>query len=151
MSILEKMSEVTITYNKKSGVTWYFGSKTDGGNVKVSEDEKVTMIWLENSSSRNWHLETIVTSYDFPKYVQAFDCRNGMCITTLIYPNIGMFLDVFVENKGTSSESPQVEILPDTIVDRVYFIEPGMENFQKMSISQSRGSLMDWKGYGQYP
>ena len=74
-----------------------------------------------------------------------------MCLTALVYPDLGMYLSVFVENKGVSNNLSQVEILPDTIVDRVYFIERGIESFKKIPDFQMDGLFLKWKGYGQYP
>ena len=61
-----------------------------------------------------------------------------------------MFLSVFIENKG-SIDNPQFEILSDTIVDRVYFIEPGNQKFQSFYGSLEPNLIMPWKGYGEYP
>jgi len=149
-SILKGMTDITIKYNGENGLTWYFGEKSEGGFIVVSNEGKVDRITLENTSNKNWNLEKIVTVYSFPKYLEPFDCRDGMCIVSLVYPDLGMFLDVFVENKGANSGSKQFEIFPDTIVDRVYFIEQGIENFKKIP-GFEEDALLNWKGYGKYP
>jgi hypothetical protein len=102
------------------------------------------------SLNKDLQLKTVVAAYGFPEYVKPYDCREGNCATILVYPDIGMLVGIYITNNG-GNDNPQLAILPDTTVDRVSFIEPGMENFQKMSIFQYHGSLMDWKEYGKYP
>jgi hypothetical protein len=150
-AILENTPGVVITYNNKDGLSWNFGTKTEEGNVILSEDGIVSGIWIESVSYRKLLLKTIVVSYNEPKYVKPIDCREGKCVTALVYPDVGMFLTVFVENKKITNDPPQFEILPDTIVDRVYFMEPGIEKFQEISFIPDYGLLMKWKGYGEYP
>jgi hypothetical protein len=151
MIILQKTPDVVSIYNGTYGISWYFGAKTEAGDITLSTDEKVELIWLENSSSKEWYLERVVASYGFPKYVQPYDCRDGMCLTALVYPDMGIALSVFVENKGNKDNLYQIEIRPDLIVDRVFFIERGIDNFLKLPGFQDTSLLMDWKGYGNYP
>ena len=149
-SILERMPNTVITYNSKYGLTWNFGTKAVEGNISMSEDRIVSSIWLANSSNQSLYLKDIVNKYGFPKYVKPYDCREGMCTAVLVYPDFGMLLDIFIMNKGTVT-NPQIEILPDTVIDRVYFIEQGIENFQKIPDFQEYDLLMKWKDYGEYP
>ncbi len=151
VSILENTPGIVIIYNKPNGLSWNFGSKTEEGDVILSAENGIVSGIFLSSINKDLNLEEIIAVYGFPRYVKPFDCREGNCDTILIYPNLGMLLDVYIGNLGIDDVSPQIEILPGTIVYRVYFIETGMENFQKMSIFQYHGSLMVWKGYGQYP
>jgi hypothetical protein len=148
--ILENTPGVAITYNKKSGLSWNFGTKAEGGNIIVSEDGIVSGVWL-GSTNENLYLKKVTAAYSFPKYVKPYDCRVGMCETVLIYPDLGMLLSVFVKDARGDDEIPQIEILSETIVYRVYFIEQGMENFQKILVFQDYDLLLEWKGYGEYP
>lgn len=150
VSILENTPDITITYNGEYGVSWDFKAKTEGGDMRLSEEGTVSSIWLGSVSDRKLLLKTVIASYANPEYVKPYDCREGMCITVLVYPDFGMLLDVFIKNEGTIS-NPQIEIFPDTIIDRVYFIERGIENFQKIPDFQDYDLLMKWKGYGEYP
>ena len=76
----------------------------------------------------------IVASYNYHRYLKPYDCREEMCEGLLIYPDIGMFLTVYLENTGTIDNPQELEImLSEASVDRVYFFEPGMESFQKLS------------------
>lgn len=151
ISILEKMQGTTITYNKNNGVEWDFGStKTDCGWLNA-EGGIVNFVIL-SSVDDNLTLETVVASYGFPNFVVPEDCRDGMCDTVLVYPDIGIWLNVFIENKGGNSNSIKVEIHPDTIVYRVHFEERGIENFKQSYLSpQENVPIMTWKGYGSYP
>jgi hypothetical protein len=151
VSILENTPGIVITYDKKDGLSWNFGTKTEEGNINLSEGGIVSGIWIGSISDRKLLLKTIIASYDNPEYVKPYDCREGMCSTALVYPDLGMLLSVFVENKGANNDSPQFEILPNTVVDRVYFIEPGMENSQNYLGFQDNVPIMVWKGYGEYP
>jgi len=152
LSILKNTPELKITFRSEYGADWAFnGNKDEGGSLSISQDKVVRVIWLGSSSDRKLYIETIVTSHNYPKYVKPYDCREGMCSTALVYPDLGMFLSVFIKNTGKINDIPQIEILPDTVVDRVYFIEQGIESFQKSLRLKESDLLMDWKGYGVYP
>jgi hypothetical protein len=151
ISILENLPELTITFKSEDGADWVFNeNKDEGGTLGASDAGVVDIIWLGSVSDTKLHLATVVASYDAPEYVKPYDCREGMCSTALIYPDLGMFLSIFIENAGTIN-NPQFEILPDAIIDRVYFIEQGMNNFQNRITFQDYDLLTDWKGYGEYP
>ena len=150
-SILENSPQIKIKFQSKDGIDWTFTeNKDEGGTLGASQDGAVRMIWLGSVSDRKLLLKTIVSSYGNPEYVHPDDCREGKCVTDLVYPDVGMFLSVFIENKG-SIDNPQFEILSETIIDRVYFIEPGIEKFQSFYGSLEPNLLMPWKGYGRYP
>lgn len=150
--ILENMPEVEITYNEKNGLAWYFGTKDEGGSIVISEAGLVLSIRLA-SINEDQQLENVVAVYAFPTYVQPYDCRNGMCETTLIYPALGMLLAVIVENANEDNLDPQIKILPETIVYRVHFTERGIRNTQNLLRSENSLLILDmeWKGYGDYP
>jgi hypothetical protein len=150
VSILKKMPDITITYNVPSGVDWDLVSNKTGGWLGA-QNGIVTSVVL-GSAYDNLTLETVVASYGYPNFVAPVDCRDGMCSTILVYPDLGIWLDVFVENKRWNSDSIKVEILPDTIVNRVSFVEQGMENFKQSYLtSEYNVPIMDWKEYGNYP
>src|SRR6266508_3022632 len=149
-SSLENLPNVKITFKSKDGIDWEF-NKNEGGTLTASKDGIVDLVWIGGVSEKKLSLKTIVASYKAPKYVAPYDCREGMCSTALIYPDFGMFLSVFIENKGMNSEMPQVEIQPETVVNRVYFIEPGIKGFLNLYGLQESNTVMDWKGYGEYP
>jgi hypothetical protein len=151
VSILENNPKVVMTYNSKYGLSWNFGTKTDVGNISVSNDEKVSSIWLGSSSNIDLHLDEVVKVYGFPKFVQPYDCREGMCSTALVYPELGMYLNAYLKNERTGDKTPKLNVMPDTVVTRVYFIEPGLESFSAPSDLFESGQLIDWKGYGTYP
>ncbi len=151
VSILENSPEIKIKFQSKDGIDWTFKqNKDEGGTLRASQEGTVRIIWLGSVSDRKLLLKTIIASYANPEYVKPYDCREGMCETVLVYPDFGMLLNVFIENTGKLN-NPQIKILPDTIVDRVYFIERGMENFKKIPDFQDYDLLMKWKGYGEYP
>jgi hypothetical protein len=149
-SILKNTPGIVITYNTIRGVEWNFGTKAEGGSVILSDDGTISGIWIGSISDRKLLLKTIVASYNEPKYVKPIECREGECEIALVYPSEGMFLTVYIKYNGIANASPQFEILPDSIIDRVYFIEPGIEKFQEYFI-QDYGLPMKWKGYGEYP
>jgi hypothetical protein len=98
VTILENTPGIVITYNnKKRGVTWNFGTKKEEGNIFLSEDGIVSGIWIGSISDKKLLLKTIIVSYSSPKYVKPYDCREGKCVTALVYPDLGMFLSVFVQ------------------------------------------------------
>jgi hypothetical protein len=150
ISILENSPDIKIKYRVNNGIEWDFTQSKNGGGVIIgSQDGVIRSIELGGDSEIL--LEIIIASYGDPKYVKTYDCRNSMCATLLIYPDLGMLVDVFVENTGRDDENPQIEILPELVSNDVFFIEPGMENFQKITSFQDYGSPMEWKGYSVYP
>jgi hypothetical protein len=152
ISILESKPEIEITFTSEHGADWQFTRNNDeGGTLSASKDGIVRMIWLGSLSDRKLRLHNIVEAYNYPIYVKPYDCREGMCSTALIYPELGMFLNVHTENKGSSSEAPRIEISPDTVVERVYFIEPGRESFLNLYQLEDTEVLFDWIGFSDYP
>lgn len=149
VSILESMPEIKITYKAKDGIDWTF-SKNEGGTLTATKEGIVDTIWIGSKSDQKLLLKSSVAAYNSPEYVKPYDCRGDMCSAVLVYPDIGMLLDIFIKNKGNTN-NPRIDILPDTVVERVYFILPGMENFQKIPDFQDYDLLMKWKGYGEYP
>lgn len=151
VSILENSPEIKIKFQDKYGIDWRFNqNKDEGGVITTTPDGIVYTIRIGSVSERKLFVKTIVASYGHPEYVKPYDCREGMCATILVYPDVGIFLDVFIKNTGTIS-IPQIEIRPDTPVYRVYFFEQGIENFQRIPTFQNYELLMEWKGYGEYP
>jgi len=152
VSILENKPEVIITHKSKLGVSWRFDqNKTDSGDMRQSGDGNVSSIWLGNSREEALHFETIVTEYGYPSFVELYDCREGICSTILVYSDVGLLVDVALEdNNPAVIETSQVNIQPNIVVSGVYFISPGLENFKKIPEFQEQ-DLLEWKGYGEYP
>ncbi len=151
LSIFENTPEIAVTHKSEDGIDFVFDpTKPDSGTISASQNGVVYVIHLGNSYDKNLYLEIVVDSYGFPNYVKPYDCREGMCSTALIYPNIGLLLTVFIEDKGEVN-NPRIEIVPGTIVTGVYFFEPGLEHFKKLLVFQENDLLMEWKGYGVYP
>ena len=151
LSNLKKMPDMKITYDTPSDIEWDFGpNETEGGWLRI-QDGIVEYVTLATVNS-NLTLDKVIPYYSYPGYVVPEDCRYGMCVTVLVYPELGLVLEVFVENKGWDSHTIQVEILPDAIIDRAYFTKPGMENFrQNFLVTGEDVPVMEWKGYGEYP
>ncbi len=150
LSVLKNSPEFRSVSTSKYGVSWVFSRNDDeGGTLSISQDGTVDAIWIGSASDKKLLVETIVTSYNYPDCVKPSNCREGKCEALLIYSDLGMFLSTYIANTGTIS-TPQFEVQPDTKVDRVYFFEPGIENFQKLSF-QDYDLRLKWKGYGRYP
>ncbi len=150
VSILENSPEVTVRYKGIDSVDWNFSNNDGGGTLTASGDGIVDTIWMGSGSDSKLLSKEVVASYGYPEYVKPFDCREGMCESLLLYSDLGMFLTVFVRNTGTT-DHPQFEVSPDTAITRVYFIERGLESFQRIPDFQDYDLLWGWKGYGQYP
>lgn len=150
ISILENSPDIKIKYKYNDAIGWNFiQSKKGGGEIRGYQVGIINSIQLGGESAIS--LKAIIASYGNPTYVKTYDCRNSMCATFLIYPDLGMLVDVFVSNTGRDNENPQIEILSEIVSNNVFFIEPGMEYFKKITSFQDYGSPMDWKGYGKYP
>ncbi len=114
------------------GADWEFNNGDGSGTVDASRENGlvVGMTWMGLISDSKLLLKEVVSHYGYPEYVKPVDCREGMCTPLLLYPDLGMFFMVFIENGGTV-ERPQVTISADIAVDRVYFIQRGMDSFQR--------------------
>jgi hypothetical protein len=150
VSILEKMTGTTVTYNYKNGVGWEFGSTKNDGGWLGAQDGIVDFVVLDLVQSK-LTLETLVASYGYPSHIEPYDCQQGdslgMCLTMLIYPDLGMLVDTDLKDLGNH----RVEVQPETEIWRITLIQPGLENYKKIPDFQDYGILMEWKGYGSYP
>ena len=76
------------------------------------------------------------------------------CEASLLYPDQGTILDVYLENDSKSKNklNCQVDITSDSEVFRIILISSKLDNseFWKRS-SYSSLDYMEWKGYGTYP
>lgn len=150
-SILENLPNIKSQTKAYNSVDWRFSPNNgDGGWIGASQDGVVDLIIL--GGDLEILLQTIIASYGNPKYVKPHDCRDGTCPIELIYPDLGLWVGIFVENTSGDNENPQIEISPTTVSDGVVFIKSGMENTKKnLSFFQDDRLTMDWKGYGKYP
>ncbi len=144
------MAGVEVEYKSPWALDWKFANNVEGGTLSGSEDRIVDAIVIGTESDRNLLLKDVVASYGYPEYVKPFDCREGTCTPLLVYPDLGIFLRVFLENTG-SVDRPQFEVLADTVIHRICFMEKGIEAFRKVADLQEYALLWEWKGYGEYP
>ena len=151
VAILENTQDIIITYKGEYGVSWQFSQIYSGaGDMRESEDGIVSSIWLGDSPDKELYFKTIVEEYGYPSFVELYDCREGMCSTILVYPDIGLLVDIFLKDNIEDSGSSEVTIQPDIAVSGVYFIPPGLENFKEKPEFQEN-DLFEWKGYSNYP
>ena len=71
-------------------------------------------------------ISEVFSAYGEPGHVDIYDCRYGeLCITHLIYNNIGMVLDLStLQDIGDHQKlENKVEIHPDTRVGSIYFYQ----------------------------
>ena len=148
-AIVENNLGASITFQAKQGFDWRFSETgTDGGHLYAKEGDIVSAV-IVSSSDYELHVDEVVAVYGEPGYVEAYDCRAGMCETVLVFPELGMLLDVFVRN-NREAEAPQVGIQPGTAVQKVVFFPAGLKNFKEKPEYQGY-PLWEWKGYGDYP
>lgn len=150
LSILNEIPHITVLSNDYRGANLRFDTtKTDSGAVNFS-DNKVDMIWLGNSNEDELLLNQIVDIYKTPDYIKLYDCRNGTCATVLIYPKIGLLVDLYLKDISLDYHKNQISLKSNDRVYGVYFIEPGIDNFSGLSVFEE-GELLQWDGYGLYP
>lgn len=150
VSLLENQPNIKIIYSSDKGLSWNFGNNKTGGDLWYSSDGIVSMIRLGNSLNDDLTLSKIVSVYGDASYLTLYDCRQGMCSTMLVYPQIGLLVDLFVEDKIADGVASRVVIEANDVVSNVYFMPPGMDNFKNQEEFQGQ-SLIDWRGYGEYP
>ena len=149
--VIRNLKGIKINSEGRNGLFWYF-SPTTAGELRYDNSEKVLSIFL-GSQNDNLSLTKIADVYGFPDYLKPYDCREGHCAVFLIYLELGMVLEAFVENKSEhldSNEIAQIDISPQTTVGKVYFYEPETDQFESF-YSHHSGFLAVWKGYGRYP
>ena len=148
--ILKNTPDIAVTYKDKYGIDFRFRqTKTDSGVAKFSKNKIVAVVHLGNSTDGKLPLDMIMASYNKPSFVELYDCREGMCSTAIVYPDIGLLVDLFLEEMG-NKDIYQVNIQPGDVVSGVCFFEPGLEIFLNWPDFQGH-KLLEWKGYGQYP
>lgn len=151
VAILENTQDVIITYKGEYGVSWQFSqARTGSGDMSESEDGIVSNIWLGDSPDKDLHFKTIVEEYGNPSFVELYDCQLRMCSTILVYPDIGLLVDAYLEDNMEGANPSQVTVQPNIVVSGVYFIPVGLENFKKIPEFQEH-DVLEWKGYGEYP
>ncbi len=108
---------------------------------------------MGSSSDNKLLFKTMVASYGEPEYVKPYDCNIEVvrCYVALIYPDLGMFLELYIENKGGDAESAKFEISPDNEIYRVHFFEAGIENLPNLYNVHEDEAPIPWKGFGKYP
>lgn len=151
VEILENTQHVIITFKGEYGVSWQFSeARTGSGDMRESEDGIVSGIRLGDTPDKDLLFRTIVEEYGYPSFVKLYDCQLGTCSTILVYPDIGLLVDAYLDDNMEGLNPSQVTIQPDIVVSGVYFIPPGLENFKKKPEFQEY-ELLEWKGYGEYP
>lgn len=148
LSILKNIPTIKIKYQSELGISWISKEDNTTGGFLSTDNGVVSIIVLDSVYSK-LTLEKVVATYGYPSYVEPYDCRDGMCATMLVYPDLGMFMDVFIEDLGIGRH--KVKIQPETEVGRISLIPTGLENYKKIPTFQDYGILMEWKGYGEYP
>ena len=152
LSILKKTPGVTITYKSKNGLDWRW-SKQEGGTLYASQEATVEGFWIANKLDNKLLFKTIVGTYGEPEYVKPYDCNVEivMCSVALIYPNLGIVLSIYIENKGETAKTPEFELSPDNVIDRVYFLKTGIESIPNFYNLEESEVPIPWKGFGKYP
>jgi hypothetical protein len=149
---LQQTPGITITFKSKIGLDWEF-SKDEGGVLHADQAGTVQFFWLASVSDNKLSVKSIVAVYDEPDYVKPYDCGGEvtMCSIALIYPDLGMCIHIYKENKGGDAESPHFEVSATDDINRVYFFESGLENFPNLYTLRENEVPLHWKGFGEYP
>ena len=152
VSTIRKIPNAEITYQDKDYVEWEDTLKKDVSGALHAQNGIVNFIVLF-PVQRKLTLEALFASYGEPEYIKSYDCdiEVTMCYIALIYPKLGLYLDIFVEDKAGNAESPKFEILPNEIVYALDFFKPGLENFPNLYNLQESEVPLLWKGFGEYP
>jgi hypothetical protein len=150
-AVMEKTSGITITQRSTAGLDWEFGEVGGGGFLVVSGAGIVAQLTLKEQEYPEASIQTIVDAFGDPSYVIPSYCREGMCLTHLVYPHMDSMFSVLVENEATSSGRLEVEITPDTVLVDAYFYQPGTGISDVALFEHNKESVFPWKGYGRYP
>jgi hypothetical protein len=146
-SILQKMPGVSKTENTRGKLTgipirWYFDQS--GGDGLVSEDDygRVASLEIGFEYIQSLTVDEVITAYGLPTNVQAgrLQGNSGLYI---IYMDKGLILDTTLPVRNE-----KVFVSPDTRVNNLFFIPPGVDNYLKFM--KSYYNISEWKGYGSY-
>ena len=148
LSIISNLSNIKITYRTSAAIDWEF-SKSDTGAILSDDEGKVLSVILHSNTGNITRLNKVIDKYGIPSFIQPYDCREDKCATTAAFPNIGLNIDLFLQNNGGLTDLA-IDVNSSAAVYTILFFPPGVENYYKLPIPQNYQAIK-WKGYGQYP
>jgi hypothetical protein len=144
-TLLEQMSNVRITRRGETRIEWV-NDQTDSGWI-IANDGLVISIALDIHQGEIVLLSEIADRYGPPLQVGVNSCEEGYCDVDLLYPKYKMVIGLLLPH---GSKVPYtVTISSDSAVARISLFKD-MEAYQ-ISTPLSGGTVLEWKGYGDYP
>jgi hypothetical protein len=97
-------------------------------------------------------INILISKYGEPNYVRIFKCDpNNKCETHVIFDNLGMVLNLYLEDEGIDN-AHAVTISSNSNILKIYFMQSGLDNY--FAIGGFEGNiqrdLIPWSGYKRY-
>lgn len=143
-SILAKIPDVRIIGQDDHVIEWKMNDSDYGSAVSKTGDGIITVVILTSVGKQPLLLNRVIDKYGTPEFVHPFDCREGMCEVNIVFPQLGMALDLFVPNRRG-----QITIEPTSSVINVLFYAGDLEHYRELP-ENSEGDIQNWIGYGVY-
>lgn len=99
----------------------------------------------------NLYLGDMISVYGPPKQVLLHDQMYEYVTVDLLYPELGMIIELFIHNLNLEGETPQVKIEKYGEILHVYLDAPGLKYFFDTSGVVDPNLSYEWKGYTTYP
>jgi hypothetical protein len=99
----------------------------------------------------NLYLNDMLSVYGSPRQVLVREQMYEYVTVDLLYPELGMVVELFIRNLNLDGEIPQVRIDKYEEVQDIYLMVPNFEYFFNASDIVILNRLYEWKGYAVYP
>ncbi len=163
-NLLEQVPGVAITnasFERGAGywrTEWLMDSDSntkDRGRVNSpSIDGIIYNIVLGLNGESYMPVGDFINVYGQPEYLQAYDCDGLLCIFRLVYPGIGIMIELELPGRGLfPGQQDKSRIEKNSSVEAIILFPKGMDYFyfSYLGYRTPLGSpLVKWQGYGVY-
>ncbi len=142
-------------FDNSKQMQWQLDGSDSTGIADSDElGELITLLTLTVGSDQLLTVEEVISSYGSPSEVVITGCREELfrksCVTHLVYADLGIVLDIFLIDVG--DDKPQVEVLPDSGVEKIVLFPSGDEYYQMFwPNGKQEGYFFQWNGFKVYP
>jgi hypothetical protein len=122
------------------------------GNVSIKFDNQNIAQEIELAVfGDNLYLHDMITVYGPPKKVLFHNQDYEYVTVDLLYPELGLIIELFLHNLNLEGEIPKVKIEKYEEILYAYLDAPGLKYFFDTSGIVDSSLLYEWKGYTTYP
>jgi hypothetical protein len=148
--IAVKVEPMVFSSTRWTEIHWDFIGTYDGGIAKTDEGGKyISTVNLYLNS--DLAVQDVFSTYGPPNYVNVYACDHGGCVAQLVYNNIGMALELLLQDIGETES--KVEISPTISILSIHFFSPRTDYYANpvgTNKSTIITDLREWEGFGEY-